>query len=361
MKNTGAILFGILGILVFIFLGFIYFLNNNQQNNSNQEAIQEENVISVQGGEGNIIPAQKEEIVKSDDKDIKERFKATEIVSNNLPESIEFWTEAYCPGSDTSYDYPLDLTGNSEYLLSSCESGEIGSHDGCKTCVMSKVKLTRRTCESDTQEYIKINSKNYFISTIGCNQEVTKIYHNHSVQFIEGRPSFEYDYNFDAVNDITVVTDNAQNNSCNIYLYDFKKDKFVYNEKLSSLNCPAVDVSKKRVIHFLKYGAGNWDSMTYGYTDGKFYLIDASSSSSFEGVTNYMCNIDEKNIISGESILIDSVICGNIDFIKKVLDNTNSYDIDFKDSNNKTALDYAKEKKDFSIVRILEEGNINNK
>jgi hypothetical protein len=33
------------------------------------------------------------------------KFKATEIVSNNLPNSIEFWTQAYCPASGTKYDY----------------------------------------------------------------------------------------------------------------------------------------------------------------------------------------------------------------------------------------------------------------
>jgi hypothetical protein len=38
MENKGAILFGMFGILVFVFLGFIYFLNSNtQQNNIDQK------------------------------------------------------------------------------------------------------------------------------------------------------------------------------------------------------------------------------------------------------------------------------------------------------------------------------------
>ena len=172
MKNKGAILFGILGILVFIFLGFIYFLNNDQQNNSNQVAIQEENVISVQEEEGNTVPAQKEEIVKSDDKDIKERFKATEIVSNNLPESIEFWTEANCPNEGLDYEYELPQ----RFKLLDCEKGEKGSHGGCKTCEMSKIILWPREdiyiplekLKSDG-EIIKFFDENNVISNY-CNE-----------------------------------------------------------------------------------------------------------------------------------------------------------------------------------------------
>ena len=158
MKNKAVILFGIFGILVFIFLGVINFLNSNQQNNSNQ-AVQEENVISVQEEEGDIVPVQKEEIVKLDDKDIKERFKAIEIVSNNLPESIEFWTQAYCPGSGNKYDYVLS-DSNSYYNIDSCSQGATGSHGGCETCIMSKIKLINDQEKVNEEFILAIKSNN---------------------------------------------------------------------------------------------------------------------------------------------------------------------------------------------------------
>jgi len=259
MRNKGVILFGIFGILVFIFLGVINFLNSNQQNNSNQEAVQEENVMSAQEEEGDTVPAQKEEIVKLDDKDIKERFKATEIVFNNLPESIEFWTEAYCPGSDASYDYQLDLTANSEYLLSSCELGEIGSYGGCKTCVMSKIKLIRWTCESDTQRYYNTDNGNKFVVTISpnCTSHYLKIFSKGVEQIIELDEEYEdisfEDYNFDGYSDLKIFFGPAGtgsgrlNESNKIYLFDENQSKYIYNKTVTG-SIITIDRAKKEVI-----------------------------------------------------------------------------------------------------------------
>ncbi len=68
-------------------------------------------------------------------------FKATEIVSNNLPHSIEFWTEAYCPDEETPYNYIVP----EGYSFYSCDKSkqEKGTHGGCPTCIMSLIKLTK--------------------------------------------------------------------------------------------------------------------------------------------------------------------------------------------------------------------------
>jgi hypothetical protein len=75
------------------------------------------------------------------DKETKEYFHPTEIVNNNLPHSIEFWTEAYCPNDGTKYDYIIPLG----YSLFSCDKDnqEKGTHGGCPTCIMSKIKLIK--------------------------------------------------------------------------------------------------------------------------------------------------------------------------------------------------------------------------
>ena len=71
-------------------------------------------------------------------------FKATEIVSDNLSDetnpTIEFWTQAYCPTSTSSYKYVIP-TG---YKLVSCSyDTKLGTHGGCSACKMAKIKLSK--------------------------------------------------------------------------------------------------------------------------------------------------------------------------------------------------------------------------
>jgi len=81
--------------------------------------------------------------VKVSDDEAKAIFQATEIVNNSLPDSIEFWTEAYCPGSGTKYDYRFFDIKMYEYVFDSCVEGDFGIHGGCETCKMSKIKLKK--------------------------------------------------------------------------------------------------------------------------------------------------------------------------------------------------------------------------
>jgi len=120
-------------LVVAIFGGFIFFTWNNYQKelvNSN-EVIEKESVINtskvvekepvINTSETNKI----EEKVTSQmsDEEAREFFQATEIVSNKLPDSIEFWTQAYCPGSGTDYDYNFDHIDVFEYSFDSCVQG----------------------------------------------------------------------------------------------------------------------------------------------------------------------------------------------------------------------------------------------
>lgn len=66
-------------------------------------------------------------------------FKATEIVSNNFPESIEFWTQANCPDQGLNWPYYVP----NGYRAVSCSYGEMGSHGGCSNCIMTKIKLEK--------------------------------------------------------------------------------------------------------------------------------------------------------------------------------------------------------------------------
>lgn len=80
--------------------------------------------------------------------ELKKKFSFTEIVSNNIPDSIEFWTEAYCP-FEKKYSYIIPY----DFDLVSCENGADGSHNGCKTCAMSKIKLRLKPINTFYKQY----------------------------------------------------------------------------------------------------------------------------------------------------------------------------------------------------------------
>ena len=82
-----------------------------------------------------LLKEKQEEVIKNEFK----IFNITELVKDNLPEEIEFWTEANCPYSNLGYKYIIPKG----YKLRSCVRGETGSHNGCPTCEMSKILLER--------------------------------------------------------------------------------------------------------------------------------------------------------------------------------------------------------------------------
>ncbi|MFA6252280.1 MAG: hypothetical protein WCX74_02680 [Candidatus Paceibacterota bacterium] len=234
---------------------------------------------------------------KLTDKNILAKFKATEIVSNNLPESIEFWTESYCPGNGFNYNYKFEGSDMYRYSFDSCEQGDTGSHGGCKACIMSKIKLIKSSeCEGNKKQYYQVNGKNIFVQLEGvnnCDYYQIRIYGGGIDQKIEGHAdlSFNNDYNFDGYKDISVLVDVAQNNSYGIYLYNQKENKYIFNEKLSELSDISVDANKKEIISFWKGGVGWWSQDAYKYVDGKIILFE-----SYQCNNGCFCENNEKEM-----------------------------------------------------------------
>jgi len=76
--------------------------------------------------------------------DLRSFFGATELVSysgnSSQPDRIEFWAEAYCPNSNSRFNYVVP----SNYTLSSCyKDSSVGTHGGCELCTMSRIVLTK--------------------------------------------------------------------------------------------------------------------------------------------------------------------------------------------------------------------------
>ncbi|MFA5431374.1 MAG: Ser-Thr-rich GPI-anchored membrane family protein [Candidatus Paceibacterota bacterium] len=89
-------------------------------------------------------------VVSSSTKDYS-KFSVTELVEDNLPESITFWTTAYCPSS-ASFPYIVP----EGYKSVSCEAGAVGSHGGCSFCAMSKIKLVKSSSSVITKPISEI-------------------------------------------------------------------------------------------------------------------------------------------------------------------------------------------------------------
>lgn len=125
-KKKILIICGVILLVICIFLILEYFYLKNKANIN-----QPSNTDS--------IGYSKQENTVYDETFIKDIFRATEIISSDdvaFPWTIEFWTEASCVSGD-KYEYIAPVG----YAIESCEEGEIGSHGGCPTCIMSKVSL----------------------------------------------------------------------------------------------------------------------------------------------------------------------------------------------------------------------------
>jgi hypothetical protein len=85
-------------------------------------------------GDGDGVPGEWKPLTAKD-------FGGTELVEDNLPESLTAWYAATCQGI---YDIhlekhtPLNIRGR--YRVAKCERGPTGSHGGCPGCGMCKVR-----------------------------------------------------------------------------------------------------------------------------------------------------------------------------------------------------------------------------
>lgn len=140
-KQKGLAPIIIIGIVILVLVmvggGGYYLVNNNKQ-----AKLEKDNQASEE------INLEKGEVVEKSmlDQEARQYFHATEIVNNSLPDYIEFWTEAYCPGEGTPYDYVMP----EGYDISSCDKNlqGIGIHGGCPTCVMSLIKAEKGVISS---------------------------------------------------------------------------------------------------------------------------------------------------------------------------------------------------------------------
>jgi len=73
---------------------------------------------------------------------------ATEVVIDNLPESITYWTQATCSGY---YEYKVPVNYVNEYEITNCENGLVGTHNGCSYCAMAKITLEKNSTEPEDQ------------------------------------------------------------------------------------------------------------------------------------------------------------------------------------------------------------------
>ncbi|MDD3292867.1 MAG: hypothetical protein PHI45_02560 [Candidatus Pacebacteria bacterium] len=159
MNQRGFIKILGIGIVIIIAVAVSGFISNKVDEQKELFSSKEETEKQEEGNNQSIEEINnKQSIEESLEEDPKVFFRATEIITNHLPASIEFWTEAYCPDEETPYNY----VAPEGYSVYSCDKNkqEMGTHGGCSTCVMSSIKLT----------------KNYLIYSAGFNCEYPEKY-----------------------------------------------------------------------------------------------------------------------------------------------------------------------------------------
>ena len=160
MKQKGIVSIAIIGIVILFLIavgGFGYYLidKNKKQKEDNQN-IQQNQELKIKNNQVGKNQEKNQKVYpdKMTDEEAKEYFHATEIVNNNLPKAITFWTEAYCPGMGIVYEYIIP----EGFKLHRCVNyeQEKGTHGGCPTCAMVKISLK-------TTEYKEKEEKATFI------------------------------------------------------------------------------------------------------------------------------------------------------------------------------------------------------
>lgn len=294
------ILILIIGLLVLLLVGggvFYFITKNNQINlviNTQKQNQVQENQQGLSKDKKTLTQEERNNLTgkKMTDDQARVFFDTTEIISNNLPESIEFWTEAYCPGNGDVYNYNFDnlkYNNTDYYFLDSCDQGDIGSHGGCQTCAMSKIKLIPIGCETDEQKYYEtINGKIFLVTTCPQGSECQiKIFKNNTSQIIklEYRVplyiSFDDDYNFDDYSDLKIsygeigAGSGKLNEQNDIFLFDKDKNIFIHNDDISGSRIN-IDKDNKEVINqYVNIGpyARLSKNTVYKWIDSRFELI----------------------------------------------------------------------------------------
>ncbi|MDD5639296.1 MAG: hypothetical protein PHR47_00620 [Candidatus Pacebacteria bacterium] len=210
-----------------------------------------------------------------DAKDIKEKFKATEIVSNNLPESIEFWTEANCP--DKGLDWPYYTPEG--YKVESCSYGEKGSHSGCKTCIMTKIKLQKI---NENQSVFTNNDFDFQISSPSA-KEGDKDFDgsDYDYNLSLGKYSFP-DFYFDTEFNVLVSTDKDIVANCN-KTYVWTSKLIGENNKKTEYDLPATAKNSNGDVFYYDFiydmdMMGNYEKISYKKLyNSKCYMLAMSA------------------------------------------------------------------------------------
>lgn len=197
---------------------------------------------------------------------LKKKFSYTELVNNKIPQSIEFWTEAYCPFTDPQYSYVIPH----DFDLVSCEQGEVGSHGGCSTCIMSKIKLKVKGIDKFYQtsdiEY-KEDDFESIISNYGLNKSDFSTSNNYWY--------LNWDKNRNLSSDKKIIS--VTQEKWNHYITLDEKKYGPYQEIINRTQDPNYPIIQYRYDnkYYVIMGRifGPYDTIMYANYDDKGYLI----------------------------------------------------------------------------------------
>jgi hypothetical protein len=117
------------------------------------------------------------------------------------------------------------------------------------------------------------------------------------------------DVNFDGFLDLVVYAQSGgagPNNTNNYYIFNPKTQKFVFNDALSNLSQPEINLKTKTIFAAWRSGAANHGAEKYNWINGKLVLVEYYE-------TNYL---DDENVLETHTFLKNGKMAGKTKKIK---------------------------------------------
>jgi hypothetical protein len=159
-----------------------------------------------------------------------------------------------------------------------------------------------------------VDTSGNFLTSIFIYSDLIKVQEIKTNKFIQGKKFSLIDWNFDGYKDITVL-DNCGSGGCAYWIWNYspKKNRYIYNEKLSEVLGLEIDTIGKYVVFHYRAGFPEefWDTLEYknnklSFVKGLFQRRWHDTLGNLWYFNTYSKVINKKLVVTVDTLIIES-------------------------------------------------------